>query len=718
MFIHNPAAYDPDGDSLSYRLVICKGAGGYNIPGYVFPLTTDYFLIDSITGDLIWNTPVLQGEYNVAFVIEEWRFGIKIASVRRDMQIEIVKCDHDPPEIYSIDDTCVLAGDFLLFEVTAIDFDQTNVELTAFGGPFKQSQNPAYINPDPATGNDTVTTTFNWPTLCTHVRLAPYTAVFKARDNGIPVNLVDFKTVFISVVAPAPENLIAEPLGNGINLNWEKSGCGNAIGYHIYRRSGPSGWEPSYCETGVPTYTGFKLIEEIDDINTLTFRDDNNGEGLVHGIDYCYRVIAVFFDEAESYASNEACAYLKRDVPIITHVSNDSIDLTSGKALVVWSKPTELDTIQFPGPYKYLLYRNDGIVWNNPELIAEFNSLNDTIYLDNEVDLNTHSGPYSYRVDIENLTVKPIGSSQKASSVFIRTEPSDHEIKLLWLPKVPWENEYTVIYRKDPGATNYDSVGIAFNNFYRDKGLTNYVEYCYYVKTVGHYSLPGLVDPLINFSQLTCDTPIDNVPPCKPVLSVYTDCEQITNDLGMYLPYDSCSYDAVKFYIYYTPPGEENALLIDSVDYVVNDTTYYLHKDINSVVGCYYVTAIDLVGNISEISNIVCIGYEECPIYELPNVFTPNGDKWNQLFVPMGKTPSGEPTNPKANVSRIDMTIMNRWGKTMYTTTDPEINWDGRNQNNNEECPNGVYYYVCDVYIITLKGEEKIVMKGSVTIIR
>ncbi len=714
-FIHNPAAYDPDGDSLSYRLVVCKGAGGYDIPSYSYPMTSDYFIIDPITGDLIWETPVLQGEYNVAFVIEEWRFGIKIASVRRDMQINIVACNHDPPVIYTIDDTCVLAGDFLQFDVTAIDPDHTNVELTGFGGPFEQSQNPAYIYPDPASGNDTVTTTFNWPTLCTHVRFEPYTAVFKARDNGFPVNLVDFKTVFIAVVAPAPENLQAGPLGIGINLSWEKSLCNNAIGYKIYRRSGPSGWEPGYCETGVPPYTGFKLINEIDDINTLTFRDDNFGEGLVHGIDYCYRVTAVFFDEAESYASNEACAYLKRDVPIITHVSNDSLDLSSGNVIVAWSKPIELDTIQYPGPYKYLLYRNDGIIWNNPDLIAEFNSLDDTMYLDVDVNINSHPGPYSYRVDIENLTVKPIGSSQNASSVFLQAEPTDHEIKLLWLPKVPWDNEYTVIYRKDPGETSYDSIDITNKNFYRDQGLTNYVEYCYYLKTVGHYSLPGLADPLINFSQLTCVTPIDNVPPCKPELSVYTDCYQVTNELGMYLPYDSCSYDAVKFYIYFVPPGADYVELVDSVDYDAFDTTYYLHEDINSVVGCYHVSAIDSVGNISEISNVVCVGYEECPVYRLPNVFTPDGeDDINPLFVPMGSR-SG---NPKANVSRVDMTIFNRWGKTMYTTTDPEIRWDGRNQNNNEECPVGVYYYVCDVYIITLDGEDKITMKGSVTIIR
>jgi len=716
-FIHNAAAYDPDGDSLSYKLVKCKGAGGYEIPGYTYPMTSNSFMIDSINGDLIWKTPVLQGEYNVAFEIEEWRFGIKISSVRRDMQINIVACNHEPPEIITIDDTCVLAGDFLQFDVTAIDFDGTNVELTGFGGPFEQSQNPAYIHPDPASGNDTVTTTFNWPTLCNHVRLEPYTALFKARDNGFPVNLVNFKTVFIKVIAPAPENLQAEPLGIGINLSWEKSTCSNAVGYKIYRRSGTSGWEPDNCETGVPAYTGFKLIKEINDINTLTLRDDNDGEGLVHGINYCYRVTAIFFDQAESYASNEACAYLKRDVPIITHVTNDSLNLSSGKPIIIWSKPVELDTIQYPGPYKYLLFRNNGILWDNPELIKEFYSLNDTIYQDNSVNLNTNSSAYSYRVDLESITVGTIGSSQKASSVFIETAPSDHEIKLIWLPKIPWENEYAVVYRKNPNGANYDSIGTTTKSFYRDKGLTNYDEYCYYIKTIGHYSLSGLIDPLVNYSQLTCAIPLDNVPPCQPVLNVYTDCEQVTNELGMYLPFDSCSYDAVKYYIYYNPAGADYIDLIDSVDYIHNDTTYFLHENIESVVGCYYVTAKDSVGNISEKSNTVCVGYDTCPVYDLPNVFTPNGDANNQFFVPMGLK-NDNPYNPKSNVSRVEMTIFNRWGKTMYTTTDPEIKWDGKNQNNNQDCEVGVYYYVCDVYIITLKGEVMITLQGPITIIR
>ena len=315
---------------------------------------------------------------------------------------------------------------------------------------------------------------------------------------------------------------------------------------------------------------------------------------------------------------------------------------------------------------------------------------------------------------LKNLVVKPIGSSQKASSVFIRTEPSDHEIKLIWAPKIPWENEYSVIYRKDPGSDTYDSIDVSNFGFYRDKNLINYEEYCYYIKTIGHYSLPGLVDPLVNYSQLKCEIPIDNIPPCKPELSVYTDCEQVTNELAMYLPYDSCSYDAVKYYIYYTPPGGDFTELVDSIDYVHNDTTYFLHEDLEYVVGCYYVTAKDSVGNISEISDIYCVGYDECPVYELPNVFTPNDDSKNDFFVPMGSRYG----NPKANVNRVNMTIMNRWGKTMYTTTNPEINWDGKNQNNNQDCVNGVYYYVCDVYIVTLDGEVMITMQGSVTIIR
>jgi len=713
-FIHNPGAYDPDGDSLSYRLVVCKGAGGFDIPGYTYPLASEFFSMDPVTGDMIWETPLIQAEYNVAFVVEEWRFGILISSVRRDMQINIVACDHDPPVIYTIDDTCVIANDFLQFGVTAIDPDGTNVELTAIGGPFEIEPNSAYLEPPFPSGNDTVEAVFNWPTLCRHVRVEPYTVTFKAKDNGFPVNLVDFKTVFIHVISPAPENLVAEPLGMGINLSWDAATCENAIGYKIYRRAEPSGWEPGYCETGVPAYTGFRMIAELNGISNTDYRDDNNGAGLVVGVNYCYRVTATFYDGAESLASNEDCGYLKRDIPIITHVSNDSTDLNIGRVFVDWARPIELDTIQHPGPYQYVLLRSEGTVWNNPQTLAVFQGLYDTSYLDESVNLNTFGDAYSYRVKLESQSEPDLGSSQAASSLFLKTVPTDREIKLEWAPQVPWTNTLYYVYRKDPGGTDYQLIDSTVNSFYRDQGLENGLAYCYYLVSKGKYSIPDLPDPLINYSQLTCQTPVDNVPPCQPLLWVETDCEQVSNEIKMYLPYDSCSYDALKYYLYYLPPGTNSPQLLDSIDCIFRDTSYYLHTNIDYVVGCYYATAIDSVGNLSEPSEIACVDYNACPIYEIPNVFSPNGDQYNNLLVPL----SSRSGNPKANVDRIDMTIFNRWGKVMYTTSDPQINWDGKNQNNNQDCEVGVYYYVCDVYVVTLQGELVINMQGSVTIVR
>jgi gliding motility-associated-like protein len=713
-FIHNPAAYDPDGDSLSYKLVICKGAGGQDIPGYTFPLASRFFKIDSVSGDMIWKNPVLQGEYNVAFVVSEWRAGTLIGYVRRDMQINIVTCDHDPPAIETIDDTCVTAGDTLDFFARAWDPEGTNVTLSAFGGPFEQSVSPAMIYPDPATGDDTVTTQFLWITKCTHIRKKSYSVTFKARDSGFPVNLVNFKTVNITVNAPAPENLTAEPLGNGINLSWKKTKCENAQGYLIYRKSDVSGWEPGYCETGVPAYTGYKLIEKTEGRDDTTYRDENGGDGLVHGIKYCYRVTAWFVDDAESYASNEACASLKRDVPIITHVSNIASDLTSGHVFIDWAKPTELDTIQYPGPYKYVIYRNNGLTWNAPEKIATLQGLDNTVYHDNEINLNNNDAPFSYRIDLESGKVGYIAGSHKASSIYLQIQPFDKTLKLFWAPEVPWINSSFVIYRKMPGNNTFDSIGTTPANFYFDRNLDNDAEYCYYIKSIGAYSLPGLPSPLINYSQIACGVPNDYVPPCPPSDTATTNCQTLENTLKLWMPpTDSCFYDLEKYLIYFAKPGGE-LQLIDSVWGNHADTVYYLHKGLESIVGCYSAKAVDSVGNVSDMGHLFCVNWNACPQYDIPNVFTPNGDGINDVLVPF----YSKNNNPKANVDHIDMVIFNRWGNIVFETNDPMINWDGKNQKNNRDCPEGVYYYTCYVYVITTNGLQREKLQGSVTIIK
>lgn len=701
-FLHNPGAFDPDGDSLSFRLTTCRGAGGDYIPGFQLPNQVgtnigSSFNMNPLTGEILWANPKMQGEYNIAFLIEEWRNGLKIGYITRDMQITIVSCDNTAPVLAPINDTCVEAGDTIQFRVSATDADNNYIKLTAAGAPFEIANPAEFISPADSIGHNSGI--FRWETVCSHVRKNPYQVYFRATDNDLPVNLFDLKSMNIKVVGPAPKNLVALPLGNTIQLKWNKNRCSNISGYKIYRRNGYYGYVAGYCETGVPSYTGYQLTATLNTTDTI-YTDSE----LSRGIDYCYMVVATYPDGAESYASNEACAQLKKDVPVITNVSIQKTGITDGRVYLVWSKPTEIDTLQAPGPYKYLIYRSDdlgGLAFN---LIDSLMLLNDTIYIDEP--LNTQDHGLSYRVELYNDTPGLrflIGPSQKASSVYITFTPGDKKIKININTVVPWTNEQFVIFRKNEITQLFDSIGISTVPNFTDLNLINGKSYCYQVKSIGTYGTAGITDPLINYSQESCSTPVDNEAPCAPVLDVQADCDSFKNILSWINTDPDCSIDIVKYLVYYRPPQAENLVLLDSTQALT-----YSHSDLITIAGCYSVVAIDSVGNRSAMSDTVCIDSDVCGKYRLPNIFTPNGDERNDFFVPF----------PYTSVEKIDLQIVNRWGNVVFTTQDPAIKWNGKIQGSGQEVSDGVYYYICDVYELTLNGIVKRTLRGSVTIIR
>jgi gliding motility-associated-like protein len=708
VYVHNPGAFDPDGDSLSYKLTICKGAGGLPVPGYIYPHLVDQnnpgsFSIDLYNGDLIWDSPTIQGEYNVAFFIEEWRFGQRIGYVTRDLQIQVVACSNNPPEIITISDTCINAGDSLYFQVTATDPDGDQVKLSATGSPFLQAESPAVMDPNPAIGNVNAVAQFHWKTVCSHVLKNPHPLYFKAIDNDPVVSLSSYKTLNIKVVGPAPQNPLATPIGNSIIVSWEKNNCDNVKGYFVYRRKSYYGFFPGHCEVGVPEYTGYTKIAEIEGSDNLSFTDDENGNGLIHGIQYCYMITAVFSDGGESYATEEVCAILKRDLPIITNVSVNTTDETNGFIYVAWSKPTELDTIQIPGPFEYKLYRTD-----QSNAIATFNSLDDTLYTDGS--LNTKNLPFRYRVDL--LTINPdnpfyIGSTTFAPSVFLSIEPTDKALQLSWNNNVPWINDTFEIYRQIPWiSSDFELIGTTTNTQYLDSGLENGKPYCYKVKTIGSYSAPGIVKPIINFSQENCSAPVDKVPPCPPVLSIDINCEDLINYLTWIYP-DTCQLeDSIYFKVYYAPSADADYSLISTTGSDVFSYTYL--SDPPSVVGCFSVTALDTMNNESHFSNAVCVDINACGNIWFPNVLTPNSDNFNDFF-------QADSVN---SVKQFRLTIFNRWGAVVYETEDPFFKWDGKDQTNNRDCSPGVYFYEGLVSVYTLRGPMDKKVKGSVTLLR
>ena len=722
-YVHNPGAVDADGDSLYYTLQQSLGAGGLLIPNYQFPAASNFITIDNVTGDLIWTTPILQGEFNVAILIEEFRNGFKIGSILRDMQITVVPTCLPPPNITGTEDTCVIAGDILDMDYIATGND--SVLLSSTGLPYFLSS-PAFFQQITA-GAATTTGKFYWETKCSHVRKAPYFVSIKAIDViiGYPFVLADFHTTSILVIGPKPLNLTTTVQTNNINLVWYKTECAQVVRYKIYRRAGASGWTPGPCETGVPPSTGFQHIATTSSANDTTYTDNNNGLGLVPGQLYCYRIVACYPDGAESIASDEQCAELIKDVPIITRVNVDTTLLTNGEIYVEWSKPTEHDTIQFPGPYRYLIYRGEQST-SNMVLIDSTATINDTSYTD--ILLNTQDFQYFYRIDIYNLSSgnrELMGNSTVASSVYLNLIPSDNQLTLVWNEAVPWTNTQHVIYRQN-GAT-FDSLDITSNTTYTDTGLVNGNTYCYKVKSIGAYSSPGTIDPIENYSQEICGEPIDNVIPCPPSLCIEVNCQKQQNILHWTNQTTGCADDVIQFNIYKKETINGPYELITTVS---NGTdSAYLYDNVPSIVGCYAITSIDSAGNESLFSDSVCVdnpngacagnngcvyksdevlSEEACFLYRLPNVFTPGSDGHNDVFSPF----------PYRFVESVDMQIFNRWGELVYWTSNPDILWTGINQTSKIQCSDGTYYYVCKIDESCLNGAQPRIIKGFITVIR
>ncbi|MBX2971965.1 MAG: gliding motility-associated C-terminal domain-containing protein, partial [Flavobacteriales bacterium] len=628
----------------------------------------------------------------------------EVGYVMRDMQITAVPCNNQPPVIAQRNDTCVVAGTFLTFNVRASDPNTTQaVDLEALGQPFSLTTSPAtFIAPSP--GNP-VNGVFNWHTACAHVRSQPYMLVFNATDNGNPVRLHDYKTMAVKVVGPAPQNPSATPSGSTIQLQWDQSPCTNAVRYRIYRRSGQYGYTPGHCELGVPAYTGYTLIGTSEGVTNTAYADD---DGLVIGNQYCYMVVAEFPDGAQSYASVEFCAILDRQVPVITKVSVGVTDVGTGVDTVEWSNAYDLDTTARPGPYRFNLYRGTGLttanelIWTSPT--HPFLAHPDTSFI--VTGLNTRERPYVYRVELigraDEAQPDAIGSSSPASSVFISATPNDERITIAWALNTPWTNSSYEVFR-DNGGT-WESIGTSTTTSFVDTGLVNGEEYCYLVVSTGAYSDASIVAPLLNWSQEVCGIPVDLTPPCAPTVVLDNDCERPLNTLTWNNPNESCADDDTEGYrVYFTDTYGGAFQLIAAIHGAEN--TSYTHANGSSVAGCYQVTAVDTVGNESAFVQAVC--GDNCPVYELPNIFTPNGDGRNDRFGPF---------LPYRGVARIELEVFNRWGKVVFTTTDPDIEWKGTYLDSNSPLPDGVYYYLCTVTYQRLAGDEVQQLKGYVHI--
>lgn len=706
---HNPGAYDPDGDSLTYDLVSCAGFDCLPIQNFVQPNEVDgaggAFYVEPTTGTVVWDVPGLAGEYNFALRIREWREvegqWILVGQVIRDMQITVEVCNNQPPVVETLPDTCVLEGSSILFQIGASDPDGDAVTVSAVGGPFEDLDPSAVFTWNPIMDVGT----FSWTPGCDAVREAPYQLLFKATDaSAIPLS--DVSTMNIKVIARPVASTAAVPIGNAVDVDWSVHPCTDSYseaqqqagGYEVYRRIGQGFPDPSYCTVGMPPDAGYTQVGFVQGLGSNAFLDTG---ALSYGARYCYRIVAVMPNGARSRFGPEACAEINKGVPVMTGASVEVSSLSAGEVVVRWSPPTDADTVEaFPGPYRYTIEarEGDGQAWAPIGETATSLTLGETDSSLVHAAINSEVPVWQYRASAwsgDDL----IGTSSPAPVPHLQPFPGDNAVTLSVPPGRPWSDTAFVFHRvlTDGTLQLLDTTDVPL---YVDTGLVNGVPYCYRVRTLGTYGATDILDPIENWSAVRCVTPYDLDPPCPPEPMVVADCAEESVTLSW--PLLDCADDVMGYRIYRSDSlGAPLELILGIEDPLDTAITLSAEELGGSIAGCWAVSALDslmpgpdgvLRRNESARSDTVCT--DNCPFYFLPNVFTPNLDGANDAYRPF----------PWKFVDSVDFRVFNRWGEEVWRTTDPDLGWAGQHQKTGGLCADGTYHYTCTAYTRRLNG--------------
>jgi gliding motility-associated-like protein len=119
--------------------------------------------------------------------------------------------------------------------------------------------------------------------------------------------------------------------------------------------------------------------------------------------------------------------------------------------------------------------------------------------------------------------------------------------------------------------------------------------------------------------------------------------------------------------------------------------------------GNYILQAENQCGTATDSIQITIAKCEQC--IWVPSAFSPNGDGRNDVFKALSY----------CIIPQYSLTIINRWGQTVFHTTDITQGWDGKYQGQPAEI--GTYYYFIKAEA-DIPGANEITLKGDIALIR
>ena len=253
---YNHGAFDVDGDSLTYQMVMPLQAATTNVtfnapysPTYpIATLPANSFGFNNLTGQMNF-TPALVQQGVVAVRVFEWRNGVVIGSVTRDIQLVTINCiNNSNVQISPIQNLQgatsaggnynirVCAGNTASFTITASDPNAAtilsmlaNIPANMTGATFT------------TTGNNPKVGTFTWPTNASNIGYNNFTITVTDNNCPIPSTQVIGLTINVFGVDISAGNFAICP-GTTQNIQLNASVGGSSVGC-----TGPNcySWSPA-----------------------------------------------------------------------------------------------------------------------------------------------------------------------------------------------------------------------------------------------------------------------------------------------------------------------------------------------------------------------------------------------------------------------------------------------------------------------------------------
>lgn len=205
-FRYNHGAIDTNGDSLVYELIAPKTTRNSNV-NFISPYSAIHpmasnpsLLLDPVTGDFVLSPAQIQVGV-MAIRVKEFRQGLLIGSVIRDMQLHAQPCSNVLPVLSGINgtgmfNTSACAGDTLRLQIPTFDPDSSQAvsvtcDVDIPGANFTVSTGPRPV------------VFFEWAPSAVAVRPEPYVFTVTVQDDACPYNGLQVYSFRIWVDFPA-----------------------------------------------------------------------------------------------------------------------------------------------------------------------------------------------------------------------------------------------------------------------------------------------------------------------------------------------------------------------------------------------------------------------------------------------------------------------------------------------------------------------------------